>query len=124
MAQTNVLITGATGATGGNAVRQLLEKQHALRALAHRADDRSKQLQDIGVEVVFGDLLDFDAVRAAVIGVQRAYFLLSDRPRHRPSDRPVRAGFQGSRRRSYREHVTEIRPQRCKERSRPTALVS
>jgi uncharacterized protein YbjT (DUF2867 family) len=74
MAQTKFLITGATGATGGGAARQLLEKQHAVRALAHRADDRSKQLQDIGVEVVFGDLLDFDAVRAAVIGVQRAYF--------------------------------------------------
>ena len=74
MTQTKFLITGATGRTGGDAALQLLEKQHAVRALAHRADDRSKQLQDIGVEVVFGDFLDFDAVRAALNGVQRAYF--------------------------------------------------
>ncbi len=41
MAQTKFLITGATGRTGGDAARQLLEKQHAVRALAHRADERS-----------------------------------------------------------------------------------
>jgi NAD(P)H dehydrogenase (quinone) len=74
MTQTKFLITGATGATGGAAARQLLEKQHAVRALAHRPDERSEQLQKLGAEVVFGDLLDFDAIRAAVIGVQRAYF--------------------------------------------------
>ena len=74
MAQTRFLITGATGSTGGAAARQLLEKQHAVRALAHRPDERSEQLQRLGAEVVFGDLLDFDAIRAALIGVQRAYF--------------------------------------------------
>jgi len=74
MAPTNFLITGATGATGGDAVRQLLEKQYAVRALAHRPDERSEQLQKLGAEVVFGDFLDFDSVRAALNGVQRAYF--------------------------------------------------
>ena len=65
MAQTKFLITGATGDTGGYAVRQLLEKNHDVRVLAHRPDERSEQLQKVGAEVVFGDLLDFDAVRAA-----------------------------------------------------------
>src|SRR2546430_6248997 len=74
MTQTKFLITGATGATGGDAARQLLEKQHAVRALAHRPDERSEQLQKLGAEVVFGDFLDFDSVRAALNGVQRAYF--------------------------------------------------
>jgi NAD(P)H dehydrogenase (quinone) len=74
MAQTKFLITGATGRTGGYAARLLLENQRAVRVLAHRADDRSKQLQDIGAEVVFGDLIDFDAIRAALKGVRRAYF--------------------------------------------------
>ncbi len=74
MTQTKFLITGATGATGGHAARQLLEKQHAVRALAHRPDERSEQLQKLGAEVVFGDFLDFDSVRAALNGVQRAYF--------------------------------------------------
>jgi len=74
MAQTKFLITGATGDTGGYTVRQLLEKNHAVRVLAHRPDQRSEQLRELGAEVVFGDLLDFDSVRAALSGVQRAYF--------------------------------------------------
>jgi NAD(P)H dehydrogenase (quinone) len=74
MAQTKFLITGATGATGGYTVRQLLAKKQAVRVLAHRADDRSKQLRELGAEVVLGDFLDFDAIRAALQGVQRAYF--------------------------------------------------
>jgi len=41
MAQAKFLITGATGATGGYTARQLLEKEHAVRALAHRPDERS-----------------------------------------------------------------------------------
>src|SRR5499425_2624772 len=74
MTQAKFLITGATGATGGNTARQLLEKEHAVRVLAHRPDGRSEQLQKLGAEVVFGDFLDFDSVRAALNGVQRAYF--------------------------------------------------
>lgn len=74
MTQAKFLINGATGETGGYTVRQLLEKNHAVRVLAHRPDQRSEQLQKVGVEVVFGDFLDFDSVRAALNGVQRAYF--------------------------------------------------
>src|SRR5260370_30710953 len=74
MTPTKFLITGATGDTGGYTVRQLLEKNHAVRVLAHRPDERSEHLQKSGAEVVLGDLLDFDSVRAALSGVQRAYF--------------------------------------------------
>ena len=74
MAQTKFLITGATGATGGYTARQLLATKQAVRVLAHRADDRSKQLRELGAEVVLGDFLDFDAIRAALQGVQHAYF--------------------------------------------------
>jgi NAD(P)H dehydrogenase (quinone) len=74
MTKTKFLITGATGDTGGYTVRLLLEKNHAVRVLAHRPDERSEQLQKLGAEIVFGDLLDIDSVRAALSGVQRAYF--------------------------------------------------
>jgi len=74
MTQAKFLITGATGATGGYTVRQLLAKKQAVRVLVHRADDRSKQLRELGAEIVLGDFLDFDAIRAALQGVQRAYF--------------------------------------------------
>ena len=74
MTPTKFLITGATGSTGGHTARQLLGKEQAVRVLAHRRDERSELLQKLGAEVVRGDFLDFDSVRAALSGVQRAYF--------------------------------------------------
>jgi NAD(P)H dehydrogenase (quinone) len=80
MIQGKVLVTGATGDTGGATVEELLSRGHRVRALAHRQDERSKQLQERGVEVVFGDLLDFGEMRAVLKGVQRAYFCYPIRP--------------------------------------------
>jgi NAD(P)H dehydrogenase (quinone) len=74
------LITGATGATGGAAAAQLLEKGGQVRALVHREDERSESLRARGAEVVVADLLDFDGVRAALKGVNRAYFVYPIRP--------------------------------------------
>ena len=75
MAQKIFLVTGATGATGGYAVERLLERGHAVRALAHREDDRSKRLQELGAEVVIGDLLKLNDVRLALSGIRGAYFV-------------------------------------------------
>src|SRR5260370_33150855 len=80
MSTGKILITGATGDTGGYAIEQLLHKGHQVRALVHRIDDRSQRLEDKGVEVVAGDYLDLDAMRAAVQGVRRAYFVYPIRP--------------------------------------------
>ena len=80
MIQGKVLVTGATGDTGGATVEELLSRGHRVRALAHRQDERSKQLQERGVEVVFSNLLDFGEMRAALEGVQRAYFCYPIRP--------------------------------------------
>jgi NAD(P)H dehydrogenase (quinone) len=75
-----VLVTGATGDTGRATVNELLARGHKVRALAHARDDRSKGLEERGVEVVYGDLLDFGQVRAALGGVERAYFVYPIRP--------------------------------------------
>ena len=75
-----ILITGATGDTGGYAIEQLLHKGHQVRALVHRLDDRSQRLEDKGVEVVAGDYLDLGAMRAAVKGARRAYFVYPIHP--------------------------------------------
>jgi uncharacterized protein YbjT (DUF2867 family) len=80
MAQQKFLVTGATGDTGGYTVEQLLERGHAVRALAHREDDRSKRLEKMGAEVVIGDLLKFNDVRATMRGVRGAYFCYPIRP--------------------------------------------
>ena len=80
MIQRTVLVTGATGNTGGATVGQFLARGRHVRALAHREDARSKRLQELGAEVVFGDFLDQGAIRAAVQGIQRAYFCYPIRP--------------------------------------------
>src|SRR5258706_2549166 len=80
MSGTKVLITGATGATGGAAAAQLLDKGHIVRALVHREDERSEALRKRGAEVVVGDLLDFDGIRQVMKGVNRAYFVYPIRP--------------------------------------------
>src|SRR5258705_7556439 len=80
MTQKKFLVTGATGDTGGYTVEQLLRRGHAVRALAHREDDRSKRLEKMGAEVVIGDFLKFNDVRAATRGVRGAYFCYPIRP--------------------------------------------
>ena len=74
MAQKQFLVMGATGHTGGDTVERLLERGHAVRALAHREDDCSKRLEKMGAEVVIGDFLKFNDMRAALRGVRGAYF--------------------------------------------------
>src|SRR5579862_6047109 len=80
MIQGKVLVTGATGDTGLATVDELLARGNRVRALAHGQDERSKRLQDRGVEVVYGDLLDFGQVKAALNGMKRAYFVYPIRP--------------------------------------------
>ncbi|MQY21597.1 NmrA family NAD(P)-binding protein [Nocardia macrotermitis] len=69
----HILITGATGKTGANAATTLLEQGQHVRALVHRADDRSDRLAAAGAEIVVADLLDIDAVSAAAAGMDAAY---------------------------------------------------
>jgi NAD(P)H dehydrogenase (quinone) len=75
-----ILVTGATGETGRYTTELLIRQGFSVRALAHNADERSERLKAAGAEIVLGDLLDYDAVRAAVKGVDRAYFVYPIRP--------------------------------------------
>lgn len=75
MTSPTILITGATGFTGRRTVELLLENKHAVRALVRADDRRAAQLRELGAEVVVGDLLDLNAVRAALEGIERAYFV-------------------------------------------------
>ena len=75
MTPKKILITGATGATGSNAIAKLVELKVPVRALVHKLDERSKKLFALGAEIVEGDLSDFDAVDAALEGITGAYFV-------------------------------------------------
>jgi uncharacterized protein YbjT (DUF2867 family) len=78
MAKPTILVTGAAGgrqgSTGSHVSRLLSERGVAIRALAHRNDERANALRALGVEVVVGDLLDLSFVRGAMSGIRRAYF--------------------------------------------------
>ena len=77
LAKKRILITGATGKTGGYAIKTLLEWKVPVRALVHRMDARSERLAADGVEIVQGDLSDFEAVSRALEGITEAYFVYS-----------------------------------------------
>ncbi len=72
---TEILITGATGTTGRYALEHLLSKGKKVRAMVRKLDERSEELQALGVEVVQGDFLDIVSLEKALSGIKRAYFL-------------------------------------------------
>ena len=75
-----ILITGANADTGRPAVDLLLQRGHRVRAMVRKLDERSAALQTAGAEVVVGDLLDMDSMRAALKGVRAAYFVYPIEP--------------------------------------------
>ncbi|HYF17979.1 MAG TPA: NAD(P)H-binding protein, partial [Ramlibacter sp.] len=80
MLDSPILVTGAAGkvgAIGPTVVKLLLERGERVRAMVRRADERSRHLQELGAEVVQGDLLDLHAVHRAVQGCGRVYFSMS-----------------------------------------------
>lgn len=76
-----ILVTGATGSTGGYALRHLLNRGVRLRALVHSDDERAAALRADGIETVVGDLLEFESLRKALKDVDAAYFVYPIRPR-------------------------------------------
>lgn len=72
--QLKILITGASGKSGGAAIEELLEMGFAVRAFVHSNDERSDKLAAKGAEVVVGDLLNYNDISAAMQGIDTAYF--------------------------------------------------
>jgi nucleoside-diphosphate-sugar epimerase len=67
-----VLVTGATGFTGGHLARTLVGQGHEVRALV-RKDGAVAALRDDGIEPVLGDLRDQDALTRSASGVDIVY---------------------------------------------------
>lgn len=76
----SVLITGATGDTGRAAVREATALSLDVRAMVHNQGPRSEALKESGAEVVAGDLMEIDTVRAAMDGMDAAYFVWPVQP--------------------------------------------
>ncbi len=70
-----ILLTGATGKTGGAVARALAAQGLPVRALV-RNPAKAAALAEVGVGLVVGDLADAASVRAAFVGVEKALLLL------------------------------------------------
>src|SRR5271157_4393015 len=75
MVNAKILVVGATGATGGSAVKTLLGLSVPVRALVLKTDARSEDLSAQGVEIVQGNLSDFESISEALNGIEAAYFV-------------------------------------------------
>jgi uncharacterized protein YbjT (DUF2867 family) len=72
--QLKVLVTGATGKSGSIAIAEMIQTGASIRALVHSIDERSDKLAALGVEIVLGDMLNFDDISEAMKGIDTAYF--------------------------------------------------
>ena len=70
-----ILVGGATGKIGGAVARELMAHAFPVRAMVRREDERSARLRTLGAEVIVADLGDPEAVRDAMRGAARAFFL-------------------------------------------------
>jgi len=73
MNKPKILITSAAGRTSSVAVLQLLELGFPVRAMVRQQDNRSEALRKAGAEIIVGNQLNYQDLKVAMAGVQRAY---------------------------------------------------
>lgn len=64
----NILVTGITGRVGANVARHFLSKGHNVRGFVWPGDRQSEKLEQVGAEIVEGDLASSADVSAAAEG--------------------------------------------------------
>jgi dihydroflavonol-4-reductase len=96
----NVLVTGATGFTGGHLARSLAGRGHRVRGLVRPASlARARTLEADGVAIAPGDLTDAASLRAAAQGVEVIYHVAATyREAGQPSSAYTAVNVEGTRR--------------------------
>ncbi len=69
-----VLVTGASGFTGGYLAEELMNRGYSVRALS-LPDQNTEKLEKLGIEVVIGDLTKKDTLLLAVEGIDTVYHI-------------------------------------------------
>lgn len=69
-----ILVIGATGNIGKELVNLLVTHGHAVRATV-RSTTRTEELKSLGIEMVEADLQDSSALKAAMNGVDKVFFV-------------------------------------------------
>ena len=63
-----ILLTGATGYLGSEVARQLIDAGYYVRAFVRKVS-RTQYLEQLGVEIFFGDIRDYDSLYSAAEGM-------------------------------------------------------
>jgi len=79
-----VLVTGASGFVGSHIVRLLVARGRKVRVLL-RKTSKQDALQGLPIEIFYGDVLDPDSLRAAMVGCDSVFYSVVD-PRFWLSD--------------------------------------
>lgn len=85
-----ILITGAAGFVGSYLAEGLLKDGHAVRGFVRPTKDTSA-LEQLGVEIARGDLVDPTSVDRALQGCDQVYHLAALTSRQKPSRKEAMA---------------------------------
>lgn len=84
----NVLVTGGAGFIGSNVVRLLRVKQHQVRVLDNLSTGHKKNIDDLGVEFIQGDICDAELVSSLCNGIDVVFHLAASVGRQKSIDNP------------------------------------
>jgi uncharacterized protein YbjT (DUF2867 family) len=101
---TMILVTGATGLTGSEAVRRLSARGVPVRALV-RTESKAATISDLpGVEIALGDMSQAESLAAPLKGVERALLISSSDP----TMESVQATFIAAAKKAGVRHIVKL----------------
>ena len=107
----NVLVTGATGFTGGHLAHALRRSGHHVRALVRpKSLAKAAPLEAAGIEIARGDLVDADSVRQATRDIEIVYHMAATyREAGQPSSAYIAMNVDGTRHVLEAAHTAGVR---------------
>ena len=69
-----ILVTGGSGYIGSAVARELLTGKDKVKVLVRKTDDL-RNIEGLGLELVYGDITDFHSIKEALKGCDRVFHL-------------------------------------------------